>query len=468
MLLLVGFGLWQALEDAWYEAGASSRNLVAALARSVATNVGLADRAIQNARAGLALTDLAAYPRDVRQFILFGKGRASPYVDRVFVLDVHGHLAAESSGTISPGADFSDRSYFRYWRLHDDDTPYLSAPLLSRFLNGSETVVLSRRVDHDGLFAGIVAVTMPLKALQPTVEMVSPGAKGAINIFALDGTVLARNPAIRAGADHNIAGTPTFERIKRDVRGSFVGRSAVDGEQRLYTFDRAGSFPLIVDVAVSTDAILKPWWHRALPPIFATLALCAGVIALAMLFQRELLRREHVEAELAGLAATDALTGLSNRRSFDAALEREWRRASRTGSPLSVLMIDVDHFKAYNDYYGHVAGDKALRQIADLIAAAARRDADQAARLGGEEFALLLPDTDMSGATSCATRLLGLLQDEQLEHRQAPAGIISVSIGVSGRIAGIDNVQDLMLSADKALYRAKAGGRARFYGEGEE
>lgn len=396
MLLLVGFGLWQARQDAWGEASAASSNLVGALSRTIADNLSLADRAVQNARAGLKLGNLNALSPGVRHFVLFGTGQPSPYVDRVFVLDDHGRLAAESSGKLAPGSDFSDRSYFRYWQSHNADTPYVSAPLLSRFPNGTEAVVLSRRIERGGRFAGVVAVTLPLRLLQPTVDMVAAGKKGAILLIALDGTVLARNPAIVAGAPHNLSGTPTFERIKGMGRGSFVGRSAVDGEERLYTFDRAGRFPFVVNIAVSTDTILRPWWRRALPPILATLALCASIIMLAMLFQRELLRRERVEAELADLAATDALTGLLNRRSFDLALEREWRRTSRTASPLSLLMIDVDHFKAYNDRYGHVAGDKALQRVGSLLTDAARRDADQAARLGGEEFAILLADTDLA------------------------------------------------------------------------
>lgn len=215
-------------------------------------------------------------------------------------------------------------------------------------------------------------------------------------------------------------------------------------------------------MAISTDTILRPWWRRALPPFFATLALCAGIMLLGTLFRRELVRRERIEAELAELAATDALTGLLNRRSFDAALEREWRRSSRTGSSLSLLMIDADHFKAYNDRYGHIAGDAALQMIGALLKQAASCVDDQTARLGGEEFAILLPDTNISGAAACADRLLGLLSKANVEHLGAPSGTLSASIGVAERAVEGGDSRALVRSADQALYRAKAAGRGTF------
>lgn len=233
MLLLVGFAMKQAREDAWRGASSASNNLLAVLSRTVADNVALADRALLDARAGLQLSDLQTYPREVRQFILFGKVRSPTYIDRIFILDAQGRLVAESTGELAVGGDFSDRSYFRHWRSHSGDMPYVSEPLHSRFGGGGEAVVLSRRFDRNGEFAGVVAAALPLRLLQQTVSTVDPGENGAINLFALDGTILARNPGLVAGAPRSIGGAPTFERIKRERRGTFVGRSAVDGEERL-------------------------------------------------------------------------------------------------------------------------------------------------------------------------------------------------------------------------------------------
>ena len=418
----------------------------------------LVDRSVLSTRAGMQIEKLSNYPNRARDFILFGKSAGSPYVDRILIINAAGRLLTDSTGTMSLGTDLSQKEYFQYWQSHRTDLPHFSRPNLGRFPTGRESITLSRRLTVRGRFAGVVVAVIPLPRVQPTLD-IAPGRKGAINLFALDGTIVVRNPAIKPGASHNIGGSVTFERMKREGTGHFVGRSAVDGEQRLYTFTRLQNLPFILDVAVSTETIMLPWWKRALPPILACLALCAGVVALAMLFQRELIRREQLEVKLEALAATDSLTGLPNRRSFDAAFQREMRRATRTGSALSLLMIDIDQFKAFNDFYGHVAGDRALQQVASVISGVARREADQPARLGGEEFAILLPGTDEAGAAACGEQLLEHLRLLHLEHARSSVGYLTASVGVASRQSVDVDEAALMRVADGALYEAKARGR---------
>ncbi|MDO8605899.1 MAG: diguanylate cyclase [Phaeospirillum sp.] len=161
------------------------------------------------------------------------------------------------------------------------------------------------------------------------------------------------------------------------------------------------------------------------------------------------------------LAAVDGLTGIANRRSFDAALEQEWRRACRAGTPLSLLMIDVDHFKRYNDHYGHQAGDDCLRAVAAALAEIARRPGEVVARYGGEEFAVILPACGLDPARSLAERLREEVAARHLPHAASgTAAEVSVSIGVAS-LGGDDAVQALIAQADAALYRAKHGGRNR-------
>jgi diguanylate cyclase (GGDEF)-like protein len=135
---------------------------------------------------------------------------------------------------------------------------------------------------------------------------------------------------------------------------------------------------------------------------------------------RTQLRIKQLTDELRRAALTDALTGLANRRRFDEQLERERQRALRQCEPLSLLMIDIDHFKAYNDRYGHRAGDACLRQVARAIESQARRPCDEAARYGGEEFALLLPLTDESGARYIADALVAAVVELALPHEDSP------------------------------------------------
>ena len=171
-------------------------------------------------------------------------------------------------------------------------------------------------------------------------------------------------------------------------------------------------------------------------------------------------RLEAANARLTELSSTDGLTGIANRRAFDAIFQTEWARAARDGSDLAVLMIDVDSFKAYNDHYGHPAGDECLRLVAELAAGTLRRPPDTAARFGGVEFIALLPGTDGAAAVEVAERLRLAIMDAGLAHAGSSFGRVTISIG-SASLAphpGQDR-QVLIDLADRALYEAKQSGR---------
>ncbi|VCU72254.1 Phytochrome-like protein cph2 [Pigmentiphaga humi] len=184
---------------------------------------------------------------------------------------------------------------------------------------------------------------------------------------------------------------------------------------------------------------------------------------------RDVSRRKKVEealeaenAQLLAMAATDGLTNLANRRSFDEVLEREWRRAARDDEPLALLLIDVDHFKALNDHYGHQQGDQYLRAIAQLIKSCIRRPGDTAARYGGEEFAVLLPNTDIDGAFLLAEKIRNATQAARIPHLQSELGVMTLSIGVEAMVPhGSLVAAALVRRADTALYTAKRQGRNR-------
>jgi len=161
---------------------------------------------------------------------------------------------------------------------------------------------------------------------------------------------------------------------------------------------------------------------------------------------------------LASLAKLDGLTGVANRRGFDESLEFESRRATRAGQPVALLMVDVDHFKLYNDRYGHQRGDECLREVAAVLAASARRPGDRVSRYGGEEFAVLLPATDQHSALLVADGILAAIAGLAIEHRGAPSGVVSASVGVA--CGDGSDPAGLVRSADAALYAAKRDGRA--------
>lgn len=174
-------------------------------------------------------------------------------------------------------------------------------------------------------------------------------------------------------------------------------------------------------------------------------------------------RLRQANALLARQSTTDGLTGVGNRRLFDQALQLEWQRSARAGQPLALLMVDIDHFKQYNDHYGHVAGDDCLRRVSQLLSACVGRSGEAVCRYGGEEFALLLVDTDLAGAQVVAQRCLDSMRLAAIEHAGSPLRPwVSLSIGVAARVAEAQlPARGLVEAADAALYEAKQGGRAR-------
>lgn len=166
--------------------------------------------------------------------------------------------------------------------------------------------------------------------------------------------------------------------------------------------------------------------------------------------------------ELRRLASLDGLTGIANRRQFDEVLTREWRRATRQGSELSVLMCDIDFFKQYNDAYGHLVGDEALRLISQALTAAMDRGGDLIARYGGEEFAAVLPETSTGGALFVAERMKQAIDQLKLPNTGSPFGHITASFGIASVVPKPDTSPLTLLdAADHALYEAKHAGRNR-------
>lgn len=181
--------------------------------------------------------------------------------------------------------------------------------------------------------------------------------------------------------------------------------------------------------------------------------------------------RNHIEFKkskdiLASLSSVDGLTGIANRRRFDDYLEQEWLRAIRTKSPLALVLIDLDFFKPYNDTYGHLAGDDCLGRVAHALAATFKRPADLVARFGGEEFACVLPETDLSGAILVANQLLHGVASLGIPHsRSAVAPCVTISLGTAAILppAGL-TPEELIRWADEQLYLAKKEGRNRVKG----
>lgn len=184
-----------------------------------------------------------------------------------------------------------------------------------------------------------------------------------------------------------------------------------------------------------------------------------GVAFEALLFALALADRNRALSKLVGL---DGLTGIANRRSFDAALVRSWDRARRSGDPIGLLMIDVDFFKKYNDGFGHQAGDEVLRRVAVAVEKAVLRPDDVAARYGGEEFAIVLPLAEAEAARLIGERVRANVRELAIPYAGTPAGVVTVSVGVASLRPEVRRDPSTLVSAaDTALYRAKREGRDR-------
>jgi diguanylate cyclase (GGDEF)-like protein len=198
--------------------------------------------------------------------------------------------------------------------------------------------------------------------------------------------------------------------------------------------------------------------HEAWAAEFEPLAAAFDDMAHKLATREEELRiaNEHLDE----LASLDGLTGLANRRGFDRELQRVWQDACERREPVALMMIDIDHFKLYNDRYGHVAGDTCLRAVGETLSLVTLEQAVLVARYGGEEFALLLPGLDVARAASLAEEARKSIEDLMITHAEAPRGLVTISIGVDSLVPTKgEAAADLVEAADNALYAAKRNGR---------
>ena len=441
----------------------STTNIAQLINADVLRNVELYDLALKGLIAAKKREDLSQVGANIQHLVQFDLAAAAPFKGEVLLLDANGAVIADSSTLYPTPRNFADRDYFQ---VHAKDALaglFISRPFRIRCdCDQVWRMAFSRRVSGpNGEFAGVAVATMRLAYFDQLFSTLTIGNGSSVNLLSNKGILLAQQPLLESDMiNKDLSARPNFKRMLREGDGSFQAISAITGKERLYTFTNVGELPLIVVVALSSEDVFAPWKRAALLTSGATGILCVGLLWLTWMLRRELRRRYRAERVLSELAATDALTGLPNRRILDERLRLEWDRAQRSTEPMTLLMIDVDHFKAFNDRHGHHGGDEALRTVAQVIGSNIRRPADLAARYGGEEFAVVLPHTDAKGAWVIAEHIRS-----SVEHLPRVAGSerpITVSIGMStwdkrSRMS----LEALLLSADQALYEAKHTGRNR-------
>jgi len=426
-------------------------NIATGIDTDISRNIELYDLSLRAVVGNIVLPELGRLSRPIQHLILFDHTTNARHFGAIQVLDASGRLTIDAS-TLDPAPDnFAAEEYFRVHRDHPDIGLFISRPQLYR---GNYAIVLSRRVnDAEGRFLGVVVGSIRFSFFHELFERLNLAQDDTVTVLRRDRTIMMRKPFDLDVIGTNLAERPAWSATNLEDGKSYAGIGPVDLIPRLYV--RSGTGPLIVVVGKPLDSIFALWRNHAIKIGAIMLALIVFVLVGAVFLGREIGRRAQAEQRLEEMATTDALTGLRNRRKFDATMEIEWRRAMRYNTAISLLMIDADHFKTFNDSYGHQAGDQVLIGIAICISDSVRRAGDCAARYGGEEFAVLLPGQSADHALAVAETIR-----RKVEGWSDDPAVTTVSIGVASvmPVAPMD-WPGLVNAADKALYAAKKGGR---------
>lgn len=432
----------------------TSENLATSIDSDIGRTIEQYDLSLRAVVSGINTPELGQLSRELRQLILFDNAASSSQFGAIQVFDANGNLTIEA-GSLDPAKENrANEDFFKVHKLDGERGLFISVPRTHRT---AYSVVLSRRItDTDGNFAGVVAGSIRFSYFLDLFDRLRLNPGDTITVVRRDGVVILRAPFDLNVIGKDLGKTPGVMRVLARANGSYSGIGAVDKIVRLFVWRDSGR-PLIVIVGKPWDGIYSLWQRQAWRIGGIMLALIAFISVGTVFLAREIGRRARAEGRLEELATTDALTGLRNRRKFDAAIELEWYRAIRTARPVALLLVDADYFKIFNDTFGHQAGDQALIAIAGCISVAAKRAGDCAARYGGEEFAVLLPGASEQDAREIAESIRS-----RVERVPADPAQLTVSIGVvSMRPLVTMEWTGLVEAADKALYAAKAAGRNR-------
>lgn len=391
-----------------------------------------------------------------RVAINFSTGRAS--FSHLFVIGPDGYNVANTVSHPAKRVAVHDRSYYQFHKNSTANELHISQPMYSK-VTGERVVFLTRRLTTEtNEFNGVIGVQLKLSHFDRLYETLKMPPGGSVTLLRSDGRGIFRYPMVEAFLDTPVAGHPIFQQMMSEESGYLYSKnSPYDNADRLVGFQVSDRYPVLNAITVTEETALESW--RASSLVLVVLSGFGGLvlIAISVFAYRQL---DNV-ARATDASTRDPLTGLWNRRAYDAHLESEWNRAQRKNDPISIMYIDIDHFKKYNDRYGHYEGDACLKRIARCLAKNLSRSGEMVARYGGEEFIALLPDSDLQAARTVAERILASVCMLEIPHEDSPVhSFVTVSIGIAATHATKGMSADkLKVAADNALYRAKDLGR---------
>ncbi len=474
-LALLATNVWlivDARAHALAQAHLANTNLARAVMERIESSVSEADHILDGLVEELDRSGLSHSALEHLQPTLVSHVARAEQIRGLFVYDARGAWVATSEPRWDSTWNNADRSYFVHHRESRSAATLVGPPILSRS-SGEWVVPVSRRLnDVDGNFAGVALATLSVRHLRSLLERFDVG-EGAM-LLTLSGRMVVRNPFLEADIGKPLPPSPARALMEAQRSGAAETPSPLDGVVRLYSFEHARNYPLQTTVAASKSAVLRNWRINSLLQTAWVVFLCLLLERAGSYTRRTIAQRLQAEAglretrdaltianeRLASLARIDDLTRLPNRRYFDRRLASVFRQAQRDGGMLAVVMVDVDDFKKYNDRYGHVEGDECLRRVAAALRATVQRPGDFVARYGGEEMVLLLPQTDLMGATLKAESARMAVAGMDIPHAAVVAGKVTISLGVAAVVPGPqDTAQALVKAANDALYEAKRRGR---------
>lgn len=471
MLALQFWHAWSERKLAFHEAEVTTSNLAKAMEQHASSTFDQAYTILDGIVERIAWDGFEHFDRNrLRQFMQ-RRVQAVPALHGLFLYGADGKGLVTSQGEATAPASLDGDRHFFARHERDADTRLRVGSVMRSAANGELVIPVSRRINHaDGRFAGVLLATLRVDAFRALYERFDMDDGGVLILSRRDGTVLVQQPFDAAAIGTSIAQEDIFSSYLAEAPvGSHMAASTADGVMRLYSYRALERYPLVVQAALSKESILAAWFMSLKLFFIVGSLVVLGLLLIGGVLVWQIRNTVKAEAELRRahdalnkLAMHDPLTGLANRRQFDRILPEELSRAVRTQRPLSLLMLDIDNFKRYNDLYGHVEGDVCLCAVADVVRASAERLSDLVVRYGGEEIAVLLPNTDAVGARQVAEWILDRLRQKALEHEGNGPGIVTVSIGMyTHQPVGSEPISSQMLirAADDALYLAKRFGR---------
>ncbi|CAK0772682.1 Response regulator [Azospirillaceae bacterium] len=465
VVLLLSFAIWLAVDLTDGRARIVSERLALAAQKSqfmsqwFGTTIISADYVLLDINGKITPADLSAHANEPKYFEklngwLNEKLATIPRVTGIGIYDENCVFRAAADPQIVGFR--SNQKSCQDLSVRLDERVYIQYVPAQKSANKQPAILVSRHhLSVDGKLLGGALIAINLVNAQEWITSFSIDPKDVLAIIDNEGTLLARNPTLPVAIGARTAPPDESRRFSESrFTTSFTAKSPLDGRERFYGLSKIEGVPLVVMVGYDLERSLAEWWRRVWQISVGFLTLLV-VSALALRAHMIAVRQRE---ELRVLATTDPLTGVANRRQLVLAGENEIIRAHRYGKQMSLIMVDIDHFKSVNDTWGHPTGDRAIRALAEGMRATTRMQ-DVVGRLGGEEFAAILSETDRRGAYTKAECLRTTIESTIVKSDSDQNVQFTISVGIATLSSEDRRFENLLGRADKALYAAKAGGR---------